>query len=202
MADVLVVDLDGVLRLWDPEEIAQVEAGHSLPPGSIHATAFEPPLLEAAITGRITDAQWRAEVATRLSGQHGVDGSAAVAGWSQSCGRIDPTVLAVIRRERQRRQVVLLSNATTRLHDDLAVLGVTDEFDAVFSTADLGVAKPDGRAFREVCARLGVVPAHCAFVDDSPANVHSAIDLGMRGHVYRTSQELTAFLDDLPSPRR
>ena len=201
MTDVLIVDLDGVLRLWSTEEVGQVERRHALPLGSILTAAFEPVLLQQAITGRISDAHWRAQVATRLSSEHGMDATAAVAEWSRPCGRIDPIVLELVRRQRRHRRVVLLSNATSRLHDDLAVLGVADELDGVFSSADLGVAKPDGRLFLEVCSRLRVAPAGCAFVDDSPGHVQSAMALGMKGHLYRTHQDLTAFLEDLPQAR-
>ncbi len=197
MVTVLIVDLDGVLRLWDADLTAQAEQRHGLTTGSIYAAAFEPGLLLRAITGRISDEQWRTQVAQRLSAQHGVDAAEAVAEWSRPCGRIDAAVLALLRRQRLHRQVVVLTNATTRLHADLAVLGVTGEVDAIFSNAELGAAKPDLDAFTRTCASFGVAPGSCAFVDDSPGNVHAAVALGMRGHVYRTPRELGTFLDGL-----
>lgn len=51
---------------------------------------------------------------------------------------------------------MLLTNATTRLHRDLAAIGLTDDFDRVFSSAELGAAKPDHRCFELVLDRLGV----------------------------------------------
>ncbi len=153
-----------VLRLWDADLTAQAEQRHGLATGSIHAAAFEPGLLLPAITGRISDEQRRTQVAQRLSAQHGVDAAEAVAEWSRPCGRIDAAVLALLRRQRLQRQVVVLTNATTRLQADLAVLGVTGEVDAIFSNAELGAAKPRSRRLhahlrqlrgsaRELCLR-------------------------------------------------
>lgn len=45
-----------------------------------------------------------------------------------------------------------MSNATTRLEDDIAAFGLTDAFDVVVDTARLGVANPDPRVF-EAAAR-------------------------------------------------
>ena len=199
MVSVLIVDLDGVLRLWGAELVTQTEQRHGLAIGSIHAAAFDPVLLHPAVTGRVSDEEWRAQVAQRLSVEHGVDAADAVADWSRPCGRVDSTVLHLLRQQRQQRHIAVLTNATTRLHADLAVLGLASEVDAIFSSAELGVAKPHPDVFRRTCASLGVAPASCAFVDDSPENVHAAAALGMSGHLYRTPQDLSAFLDGLPA---
>jgi len=54
----VLVDLDGVLRLWPPNDHA-LEASHGLPPGALRAPAFAPERLEPAIRGHCTDAAWR-----------------------------------------------------------------------------------------------------------------------------------------------
>lgn len=50
----LLVDLDGVVRIWDVRELA-VDAPCGLQPGAIRAAAFEPVPLQRALTGEITD---------------------------------------------------------------------------------------------------------------------------------------------------
>lgn len=199
MVSVLIVDLDGVLRLWGEYLATQTEQRHGLAIGSIHAAAFDPVLLHPAITGQISDEEWRAQIAQRLSIEHGVDAAGAVADWSRPSGRVDSAVLHLLRRQRQQRLVAVLTNATTRLHADLALLGLDSEVDAVFSSAELGVAKPHPDVFRRTCASLGVAQTSCAFVDDSPENVRAAVALGMSGHLYRTPHDLSAFLDALPA---
>jgi len=48
---VVVVDLDGVLRRWDPGVLAGAEAAFGLPAGALGEVAFAPALLSAAVTG-------------------------------------------------------------------------------------------------------------------------------------------------------
>lgn len=176
----LLCDLDGVLRLWAPE---------SMPP-ALRAVAFEPALLLRAVTGLLTDEDWRAEVAAGL----GADGERLVADWTAWPARVDAQVLAILAEARQRIPVVLVTNATTRLEDDLATLGLADATDAVVNSARVGVAKPDERIYRIAADRAGVPVEDCLFVDDTAANVRAAEALGMRGLVYTDPASLAAAL--------
>ena len=160
----LLLDLDGVLRAFPPvpPEIAEV--------------AFEPALLRRAVTGEITDEQWRHEV--------GLD-------WTATPGEVIPDALALVRAARRQCFVALLSNATTRLESDLALLGLDGEVDAVFNSARLGVAKPDQEIFRRVLAELGHSTA--VFCDDTEENVAAAREAGLDAvHVPDTAALRTA----------
>jgi len=191
----VVVDLDGVLRRWDPAVIADAEAAHGLPVGALAAAAFDPELLSVAMTGQISDGQWRDQVAGELAGRFGRAAAAgAVSRWSASAGEVDEEVLAVVRGLRGRCRVALLSNATTRLRADLDRLGLTGVLDEVFSSAELGLAKPDADVFRVVCARLGVAPSECGFVDDTAGHVRAAEAVGLVGHRYVSPAGLVGFL--------
>ncbi len=76
----LVVDLDGVLRIWDPQIVASAERRAGLPPGALDRAAFaDPATLRTVVTGGISDAQWRAGIAARLVAVHGEAAAGAVA---------------------------------------------------------------------------------------------------------------------------
>lgn len=188
----LIIDLDGVLRRWDP--VTPIEARHGLPAGALFATAFSPTLLEPVVTGAVDDARWRADVAAALVAEHGPGAERVVAEWSESSGAVDPAVLELVRRYRSTAPVVALSNATSRLPHDLARLGLDRELDGVFSSHELGVAKPDPRVFTLVCTRLGAAPADCLFVDDTPSHVAAAESVGLRAHHYSSPTALARFL--------
>lgn len=64
----LLLDLDGVLRRFDPAVGADVEQRYGLPKGALLDTALRWPLLQPAITGRITHAQWLEAIAVELAG--------------------------------------------------------------------------------------------------------------------------------------
>jgi putative hydrolase of the HAD superfamily len=192
----LIIDLDGVLRRWNPQDVTDIERRNGLPIGSLFGAAFADERLPAAITGRVSDAQWRASVVAALEHQHGRPAAqSAVAEWSALPGEISAPILGIVRRERRRRTVALASNATDRLSDDLARLGLDREFDAVFNSSTMGIAKPDQRVFVHIANALGVSPNHGLFVDDTPANVVAAAKAGFRAHQYRSPEDLITFLE-------
>lgn len=161
--EVVIFDFDGVVRHWTEQDTLVIEQRHGLPDGSIMGAAFGPELGGAVVTGQITHEQWFARVAELV-------GSAeAVAEWSQHRGRVDPDAVALIDELRAAGlTVALLSNATTRLEEDLDVLGLAAHLDVVFNTARLGVCKPDPAVYRLVVDRLGVPGPQVVFTDDHP----------------------------------
>ncbi|MET7861592.1 HAD family phosphatase [Streptomyces sp. NPDC005318] len=185
--DAVLCDFDGVLRLWDPDGMTALDRAAGLPEGTLAAAAFRTDLLDAAVTGAISDDQWRAQVAEDLTRTCGSAGRARdlVESWSALTGRIDPDVLTLLAGLRSRVPVVLVSNATTRLEDDLAALDVSDAFDAVVNTARLGLAKPDPRVFEAAARRVGADPRRCLFIDDTLGHVAAARAAGLSGHHYQ-----------------
>ncbi|WP_329789036.1 HAD-IA family hydrolase [Lentzea sp. DG1S-22] len=162
----LLLDLDGVLRSWPPT------------PPHIAEVAFEPSLLRRAVTGQITDEQWRDEIAQEVP-------RAEVEAWAGT-GEVITEALALVRLARRRCFVALLSNATTRLEDDLALLGLDTEFDAVLNSARLGLAKPDPALYRRVLDELGYPTG--VFCDDTEENAVAATAAGLDGvHVPDTA---------------
>ncbi|UYK77878.1 HAD-IA family hydrolase [Xanthomonas sacchari] len=180
-ARALLVDMDGVLRLW-PDDDAALERAHGVPPGSLCAVAFAPALLEPAIRGATSDAQWRAEVVARLAAlAPETDVAALVAAWSApTAARLNQPVLALLRQVRQRVPVVLLSNATSRLPHDLQALGLADLFDAVVNSSEVGAIKPEPAIFLHVLAQLRMAADEVLFVDDTAVHVEAARALGLR----------------------
>ena len=117
---------------------ASIEQRHGLAPGSILDTAFAAELGLAAVTGALDYDTWAARVAERLGSPE------AVAEWGEFRGHVDPEAVELVGAVRAGGcRVGLLSNATTRLEEDLAFLGLDATFDVVFNTARLGVCKPD-----------------------------------------------------------
>jgi putative hydrolase of the HAD superfamily len=93
--------------------------------------------------------------------------------------------------------VALLSNASTNLLRDLELSGITDSFDAVVGSADLGAAKPSVQAFQAAADALGVGLERCLFVDDTAGHVEAARALGMRAEVFTGEDDLRVLLTDL-----
>jgi putative hydrolase of the HAD superfamily len=186
MIDTLILDLDGVVRHWDPEHFRSTVESFGVTREQFAAEAFEAALYQQAMTGAITAEQWDAEIGRRVSARFGCNPKAVAAAFAAMVWSIDDEVVALVQRVRHagKAQVAVFSNASTRLEADLESCGVDAAFDVIFNSARLGVVKPDPEAFRTVAAALGASPESCLFVDDTAPNVEGARAAGMQAEQY------------------
>ncbi|MFI7600788.1 HAD family hydrolase [Actinoplanes sp. NPDC049681] len=189
-AQAMLIDLDGVVRRWDPAVPAAAEAAHNLPAGILMQTAFAWDLLRPAIAGEITDAEWMHLVATRLPLPYD-EAAAAVAEWQHHRGTVDPEALAFVREARAAgRRVGLATNATDRLRGDLEALGLTGEFDAVINSSELKIHKPAPDFFAQACRALDTEAPWVLFVDDDDRVIRGARAAKLLGFRWTGTQDL------------
>jgi putative hydrolase of the HAD superfamily len=195
--DVVLCDIDGVIRHWPDAD--DLERGHGFPIGTLATAAFAPSRLRPAITGQITDEQWRSAVAADIAEACGsLDrADAVVAAWSALVPRVDHAVVSLLTRCRRVATVGLVSNATTRLESDLLRHGLDDLADFVVNTARIGVAKPDQRVYLIAAEQAGTPTHRCLFIDDTAANVAAARAVGMSALHYREFNDLRSALAPL-----
>jgi putative hydrolase of the HAD superfamily len=178
--EALVIDLDGVIRQWDEGSLAEAESALGLPAGAIGAAAFDPVRLQPAMTGEISFEEWCSALGEAVAAEHGVAADAVAKAFAETRWDVDADVLALVARVHERAPVALLSNASSRVAEDVQRAGLSDHFDTVVGSADIGVCKPDAAAFTTAAARLGVPPERCLMVDDLEANVEGARAAGMQ----------------------
>jgi putative hydrolase of the HAD superfamily len=89
---------------------------------------------------------------------------------------------------------------TTRLEEELELLGLETAFDAVINSARVRLAKPDPRIFQLAADKVGCAPADCVFVDDTPGHVEAARALGMTAFDFAGPADLRARLAELGLP--
>ena len=181
-AQALLIDLDGVLRRWDPAPMIAVEIEYGLKPAALLETAMEWDIYRPAVAGELTDAEWMRLVAERLPID--VDkATEAVARWQSYRGEVDPEALAFVREVRSGgRKVGIATNATDRLRPDLDALGLTEEVDAVISSWELKVHKPAPEFFARACALIGTQPDQVLFVDDDDRVIRGARAAGLSAY--------------------
>lgn len=103
----------------------------------------------------------------------------------------DADVLDWVQRLRSCYRVAILSNATDVLEDMLHNrFRIASYFDAIYSSARLGAAKPDVTIYNLALSSLGISAGEALFIDDKAENVASAARLGMHIIWYVGSQEL------------
>lgn len=184
-------DLDGVLRHHDPDHAPQVEARYGLAAGSLGRAAFEVARLQAAVSGSLRHEDWSQAVADELTAAYGIDGAAAAAEYfAIEAASVDAEVLELVRAVRRRVPVGLLTNASSRLPEELEALALASEVDVVCNSWELGVAKPSREAYELAAARMDATPAQCFFTDDRPVNVDAARAAGMSAHLFVDANEL------------
>lgn len=93
-----------------------------------------------------------------------------------------PEVLPTLLELRRRGvRMAVVSDAWPELPALHAALGIGEFFEAYAISAELGCHKPDPRMYRHASDALGLAPGDCLFLDDDPALVAAAIDLGYHG---------------------
>jgi putative hydrolase of the HAD superfamily len=89
--------------------------------------------------------------------------------------------LPVLRELRARgAKTALISNCSHSTRPIVDRLGITEEFDEILLSFEVGIHKPDPGIYREALRRLGdVAPERVVFVDDQPAYCDGAAALGI-----------------------
>jgi len=138
--------------------------------------------VEAEFPGRSHDLPLlRRTTFSRLAGACGYTedpSDAAFAEFQRARNRVTPypDVHPALARLARRAPLVALTDGTA----DLRVIGLSQYFTAVVTAADAGAAKPDPRAFRLACHRLGLEPGQVLHAGDHPEkDVGGARALGM-----------------------
>ena len=198
MTNVILTDLDGVIRIWSPEIHRKAERATGLPEGAISGTAFSDDLLPLVITGQISDDEWRRRIADLLSVDFpNINAERAVELWSASPGDVDLEVLEILRACREKAKLVLISNATSRLPSDLRRLDIAGDFDYIINSSEVGVAKPDPNIYFAALDTVGASPGQALFIDDNAGHVAAATRLGIAGHTYTGADGLRQKLNHL-----
>lgn len=186
---VVLFDLDGVIRHFDPRHVDEIERRHGLLAGTLTHAAFHRPLLTDVTTGRITREGWVHRIGVA------VGNGAAATEWSRLVPTVDREVLRLAEELRGLGvTTAVLTNGTDTIATEMAESGIGDHFDAIFNSADIGYAKPDLRAFTHVLAALNCAAPEVLFTDDSATKLSGAHTLGITTHLFTGTKELRTAL--------
>ncbi|WP_329185933.1 HAD-IA family hydrolase [Actinacidiphila glaucinigra] len=189
--EAVLCDIDGVIRFYDTSEVSRLEKAAELPEGTTAAIGFAPENDLPLLLGQITRNQWAHSIAQGLVPDVSqAEAQALAKAFTEADSRTDEAVVHLLRRVRSHCPVILVSNATVWLDEDLELLGLTDLADDVVNSALVGVAKPDRRIYEIAAERAGAPIDRCLFVDDREENITAATELGMATMLHRSAAEL------------
>lgn len=147
------------------------------------------PMERAALVGSVSFAEFWAWVGETLNLDDRQLAALDVGMWEGTV--LLPEVASLLSCLRGRFRVAALSNAWSDARGHIeARYGVDELLEFIAYSCEIGFAKPDRQAFLAVTNRLGVLPEHTLFVDDSKANVNAAAELGMQTVQSRDPQQM------------
>jgi HAD superfamily hydrolase (TIGR01509 family) len=191
-----VFDLDGVVCVG-PRFTVSLERAHGIDQAR-WASFFAGPFLECIVGRRDLKAELQAH-APALGWSGSVDDLLTF--WFETENVICPEALACVGALRSQGYPCYLGTNQERYRTEYLEneMGLSSQFDGIFSSSRLGHAKPAAAYFRAVEATIGS-PAVC-LIDDSIANVEAAAAFGWESLHYRDSRDLARILAITPSPR-
>ncbi len=188
-----IFDYGGVLmRTVNPVPRRELEQQFGLP-------LFESPLWDDVRLGRISNAEFWADVGRRL----GLDteATAEFRHAFRAGDRLDEELVSLIRHLRDEGyRTGLLSNGPASRPRHLEQLGIAGDFDAIIVSGCEGLLKPDPAIFELALERLGVAAEETVFVDDSRMNVVAARQIGLHATRFRGFASLRKWLQSLGVP--
>lgn len=180
MKKIILIDFDGVIRHWNGDLIESAENRLDLPIGTLYSVAFSKPLLVPTITGQQSHTLWVKQVLQQLSSKYNSNvGSELVEAWENTTASIDKQFIDSIRAVSPNSKLVLVTNATDKLSQDILNANLDDAFDLIINSSELLVAKPDEEFFKKAIELVDCTFNDCMFIDDTLENVHAAQKLGI-----------------------
>jgi glucose-1-phosphatase len=174
----VIFDVGGVLiRTHDWSSRQAWEARLELPPGGADAIVFHSEMGQRAQRGELSDEALWSWIGKELALDEDLNAFRA-AFWAGD--RLDEALVQFIRDLRPVYQTAIISNATDALLENLTVhYPMADAFDLIVGSAYEQVMKPESEIYITALERLGRLPEETVFIDDAPANIAAARDLGM-----------------------
>lgn len=110
---------------------------------------------------------------------------------------LNEQLVVLLRNLKKNYRICLFSNASSKLQEKLVTLGIDDLFDTVVVSGEIGYIKPSHEAFRVAFEKINALPREVLFIDDNPANIHSARQYGVNALQYTSFSDLQQKLIEL-----
>ncbi len=185
--DWLLFDVGGVLEVvddaaWPTLFAERCAARLGMTPEALAQRLDAAELPDAAVRSGVEEEYW-----SRFGAAIGADAETLAAMradfWNAYCGTANEVLLAEARRLVGRVGLAILSNSGDGARrEEERRYGFAAVFDPICYSHEIGVTKPDPRAFEIALAAMGAAPDRVLFIDDVPANIEAAQALGMHAH--------------------
>ncbi len=196
--EAVVFDLGGVILEIDFGRVFAAWAEHAgASPEAIRARYRMDAAYEQHERGEISARQYFASLRESL----GISLSDAQfeAGWNEVVRGEIPGVAALIAQTAQRLPLYVFSNTNAMhyAHWGPSHAGLLKRFRRLFMSHEMGLRKPEARAFEHIAAEIGVRMPNILFFDDTAENVHAALALGIQAVQVTNTEDVRIALSTL-----
>jgi epoxide hydrolase-like predicted phosphatase len=193
----VIFDLGGVLvRTEDQAPRRELAERLGITRQEMYYLVFDSPSARQASLGEISAEQHMENV--RLTLGVPAEDFSTVPGAFWSGDRLDMGLVDYLRSLRPGYKTALLSNAWNDLRGMLSERWkITDAFDELVISAEVGITKPDPRIYQLALQRLQVAPHEAVFVDDFIENINGGKAVGLHTVHFRNPEQAIADLSNL-----
>ncbi|MER7723148.1 HAD family phosphatase [Streptomyces sp. NPDC096323] len=188
----VIFDIGGVLELTPPTGWVRTwEERLGLPPGTVHERMGD--VWQAGSLGSIAEREVYEQLAARLRLDRPQVEAFVADLWTEYLGTPNEELIAYARGLRGKCRLGILSNSFVGARErETALYGFDELVEEIVYSHEIGIEKPDPRAFEAACVALGVEPERCLFIDDFAVNVGAAEAAGMQGHLFEDNARTIA----------
>lgn len=189
LPEAVILDFGGVL--YDIDYDAPVRAFKELGVddfAGLYKQAGQSPEFDDLECGRITP-----DAFYRFMESHCAPGTtrqSVVDAWNSILTGMHPSRVAMVQALGRQTRLFIFSN-TNVIHahvfeawmeKEFGLSAFRSAFEGIHYSHEMGMRKPDPKAFLSLCERHGVEPGRTLFIDDSRQHVDGALQAGLEGH--------------------
>jgi putative hydrolase of the HAD superfamily len=193
---VLTAPLSSAFAAWEHDaDVPLAELGQAM--AAIAAARGANPLFELE-TGRLTEAEFLADLGAQLSRQLGRE--IEMGGFGEryfAALEPNPRVIGYMHELRGRgyRLAICTNNVREWSERWQAMVPVKELFEVVVDSAFVGSRKPEPEIYRLTLERLGVAPEAALLIDDVEANCDGARALGIQAVWFQDTEQAIADIE-------
>ena len=180
----VVFDMGNVLMLFDGPYFSAQFTDNEVDAAALQRALFGSPAWNLLDSGTISYDTMLRVARAHLDERLWPNLDACFAGWAAYSTPIEETNALAAELKREGYGIYLLSNAGTRIHDQLNHMPAWDLMDGAVVSGEERLMKPDPAIYRLLCERYGLLAEECLFVDDNADNCEGARVAGMRAVRY------------------
>lgn len=176
----VVFDMGNVLMTFDGPYFAAQFTSIEADATALNAALFGSPTWALLDSGTISYETMHRVARAHLDPRLWPSLDACFDGWAAYSEPITATNELAAQLKAKGYHLYLLSNAGTRIHDQLEHMPAWDLMEGAVVSAEERLMKPDPAIYRLLCERYGLDAAECLFVDDNADNCEGARAAGMQ----------------------